>query len=125
MSVNVGETIIRFGKHKGLPIREVPLQYLEWCIENNVGGPDGFTAIAAFLGRFVAPQSAASSNSTHKKPNVPPKPKRDQLNCAKLNCSHLFNADCDWSDKQNWDGITAPWFDQSGALDDEFNGLFR
>jgi len=125
MTIEVGDTIIRFGKHKGVPLREVPMSYLEWCFENNVGGPDGFTAIAAFLGRYVPSGKAMSHERIpDRKPiktrNKPSKP----IDHGNLDCSHMFNPDADWPDRQEWDGITPPWLDQSGAMDDEFKALF-
>jgi hypothetical protein len=41
------------------------------------------------------------------------------------NCNHLFNPDSDWPDRQDWDGITPPWLDQGGTLDEELSRMFR
>lgn len=30
----VGDTVLFFGKHKGKPLKEVPVDYLKWCSEN-------------------------------------------------------------------------------------------
>lgn len=30
----VGETLFTFGKHKGVPIKDIPTGYLNWCLEN-------------------------------------------------------------------------------------------
>jgi hypothetical protein len=29
-----GEFVLNFGKHKGLPLRKVPVSYLIWCLED-------------------------------------------------------------------------------------------
>lgn len=120
---NVGETIIRFGRHRGSPLREVPRAYLQWCFDNDIGGPEFYTVVAAFLGMFAVPTKELRTS--------PPKPKSQHRKkttsepYATHDCSHLFNPDSDWPDRQDWDGITPTWLDQGCLLDDEFKRMFQ
>lgn len=40
---------LTFGKHKGEPLDEVPLAYLDWCLGQGWLFPDARSAIEAYL----------------------------------------------------------------------------
>jgi len=42
---NKGELCLSFGKHKGIPLIEVPSDYMDWLYSGNIIGPDGWEII--------------------------------------------------------------------------------
>ncbi len=40
------------------------------------------------------------------------------------NCEHRFDEFAEWPDRQDWDGITATWIDQSDPMDNELAAMF-
>lgn len=122
MSVTVADFVIQFGRHKGSSLREVPKPYLEWCLESGAGGANAYAAIAAYLGVYVPFEQQKTVKGQPTKPAAQKKQK-PQMG-ERYDCSHMHNPNADWPDKQEWDGITAPWLDQGGELDAEFRGMF-
>lgn len=122
---NPGEWVLTFGKHKGSRIWTVPKQYLEWAYEAVTGKPEDHKAICAFLGHYVIPDSAkATAKSQKPKSKTPKTPARSPEIYATFDCSHLYDPNAEWPERQEWDGITAPWLDQNSG-DDDLTGEFR
>lgn len=122
MSVTVSDFILRFGRHKGSCLGEVPKAYLEWCIESGAGGPDTYAAISAYLGVFNPFQQQKTVQAT---PSAQIKAKSPKPHIGQtFDCSDRFNPNADWPERQEWDGVTAPWLDQGTQMDDEFRSMF-
>ncbi len=123
----VGNTVIRFGKHRGAALREVPRHYLEWAYEAMAGDADQQTAIAEYLGKWVPPTTTRVSKPAQ--PKQARKHTRAKRGSAVLrgcdtkeipNRVQQFDPTSSWPDEQQWDGITPPWLDQCGSLDREY-----
>ncbi len=131
-----GATKLWFGKHKGKRLCEVPREYLEWCLKERAGGSEIIGDIAAVLAVPVpikVVKYAAETLTRAELERIKGTPGYQKINkivdgidvMGVTNCEHLFNPDATWPERQEWDGITAPWLDQSDAMDDEFKSMFR
>ena len=125
--ITVGDVRLSFGKHRGSAIREVAAidrQYLEWCFDSHIGGSQ-YEAIAAFLGEIPTPPDMKRKPANKNKPHGQKRPSASKpLHQGSFDCSDRFEPELDCPHLQPWDGITAPWLDQGGTLDNEFGQMF-
>lgn len=129
-----GSTIVWFGKHKGKRLSEVPRQYLEWCLKERAGGGELVSDIAAFLMIDVPKKIVGYEKRTMTHEQLEQLQSKPGFHDVKAfvdgvdvmgvcNCHHLFNPDSDWTGRQEWDGRTPPWLDQSCVLDAELKSI--
>lgn len=94
----VGKVCITFGRHKGLQIRHIPVDYLEWVLRAGAGSDDFRRKVTVHL------KSRTSSPSKNSSPKT------------LYDCCDRYDPNIVWPDKQEWDGQSAPWEDQKSPI---------
>lgn len=129
-------TKLWFGKHKGKTLSETPKQYLEWCLEERVGGGKLVSDIAAFL-MIPAPKKRVKyenkSISREALSELQRRPGFHNVNAfcegtdimGVSNCHDSFDETLDCPHLQAWDGDSPPWVSQCDDLDKQFKEMFR
>ena len=124
-----------FGKHKGKSLRDIPREYLDWCLEARAGGGEAVQAIAEFLEMPIPRKKVRYEGQLISRTELERLKSKSGFTTVNrfcdgidvmgvANCTFLFDPISEWLVSQEWDGETAPWLDQSCDADEFFHEMF-